>query len=182
MVGCDLQYNACNNYKNNIKIVWFLAGSVSCTRSILILPAASDKLHEKVSAMYAEDCEPEDVLTVLACTQRLIDSNERVLTNFDDERKDYKAAIDELRSKQEQVMAVLNEIKASTSSSSPYQRERGCSSKTFINREVSVSLLPFYLSMQVQLLHTFTASRTGSLQRPSGYCRIYWLECCREVN
>ena len=51
-------------------------------------------MRKKVSAMYAEDCEPEDVLSVLACTQRLIDSNERVLNNLDDERKDYKAAID----------------------------------------------------------------------------------------
>ena len=132
-----------------IIIVWFLAGSASCTLYLYFQLPVTNGMRKYPRCIYAEDCEPEDVLTVLACTQRLIDSNERVLTNFDDERKDYRAAIDELRSKQEQVMAVLNEMKASTSSSSPYQRERGCSSKTFINREVSVSLLPFYLSMQV---------------------------------
>ena len=110
--------------------------------------------------MYAEDCEPENVLSVLACTQRLIDSNERVLTNLDDERKDYKAAIDELRSKQEQIMTMLNEIKASTSSPSPHQHGRGCSSKTFINREVSVSLLPFYLRLYASLIASHVYSFT----------------------
>ena len=95
------------------------------------------------------------------CTQRLIDSNERVLTNLD-ERKDYKAAIDELRSKQEQVMTMLNEIKAaSTSSLSPHQHGRRCSSKTFINREVSVSLLiPFYLSLYASLIASHVYSFT----------------------
>ena len=76
-------------------IKWLPACSASC---------CADKLSKKISTTYAEDCELEGVLSVLACTQRLIDSNERVLTNLDDERKDYKAAIDELRSKQEQVM------------------------------------------------------------------------------
>lgn len=82
-----------------------------------------------------EDSEPEEVLSVLACTQKLIDTNERVLADIDNERKDYKAAIDDLRNKQEQVMTMLNDIRAS--SSSPQQR--GGSSKIHINREVSVS-------------------------------------------
>lgn len=82
-----------------------------------------------------EDSEPEEVLSVLACTQKLIDTNERVLADIDNERKDYKAAIDDLRNKQEQVMTMLNDIRAS--SSSPQQR--GGSSKIRINREVSVS-------------------------------------------
>ena len=82
-----------------------------------------------------EDSEPEEVLSVLACTQKLIDTNERVLADIDNERKDYKAAIDDLRNKQEQVMTMLNDIRAS--SSSPQQR--GGSSKLHINREVSVS-------------------------------------------
>ena len=33
---------------------------------------------------------------VLACTQKLIDTNERVLADLDNERRDYKAAIDDL--------------------------------------------------------------------------------------
>ena len=82
-----------------------------------------------------EDSEPEEVLSVLACTQKLIDTNERLLADIDNERKDYKAAIDDLRNKQEQVMTMLNDIRAS--SSSPQQR--GGSSKIHINREVSVS-------------------------------------------
>ena len=82
-----------------------------------------------------EDSEPEEVLSVLACTQKLIDTNERVLADIDNERKDYKAAIDDLRNKQKQVMTMLNDIRAS--SSSPQQRSG--SSKIHINREVSVS-------------------------------------------
>ena len=86
--------------------------------------------------MYGEEgSEPEDVLSVLACTQKLIDTNERVLADLDNERRDCKAAIDDLRNKQEQVMTMLNDIRAS--SSSPQQR--GGSSKIHINREVSVS-------------------------------------------
>ena len=57
---------------------------------------------------------------VLACTQKLIDTNERVLADLDNERSDCKAAIDDLRNKQEQVMTMLNDIRAS--SSSPQQR------------------------------------------------------------
>lgn len=83
--------------------------------------------------MYEEESDTDDVLSVLACTQKLIDSNERVLANIDGQQRDYKAAIDELRDKQEQVMTLLNEIKAS----SPNTRLRGSSSKAYINREVS---------------------------------------------
>ena len=57
--------------------------------------------------------EPEDVLSILACTQKLIDSNERVLANIDDQQKDYRAAINDVR---EQLMTILNEIRASSSS------------------------------------------------------------------
>lgn len=90
-----------------------------------------------MSGMYdGELSETEDVLSVLACTQKLIDSNERVLANIDDQQRDYKAAIDELRDKQEQVMTILNELKASNSSS----RLGDGASKAYINREVSVSL------------------------------------------
>ena len=80
--------------------------------------------HE-ISAMY-QDSEPEDVLSVLACTQKLIDTNERVLADLDKDRRDCKATIDDLRTKQEQVKAMLNDIRAS--SSSPQQR--GGSRKT----------------------------------------------------
>ena len=58
-----------------------------------------------------EDSEPEEVLSVLACTQKLIDNNERVLADLDNERKNYKATIDDLRNKQEQVMIMLNDIR-----------------------------------------------------------------------
>ena len=74
---------------------------------------------------------------MLACTQKLIDTNERVLADLGNERRDCKAVIDDLRNKQEQVMTMLNDIRAS--SSSPQQR--GGSSKIHINREVSVSFL-----------------------------------------
>ena len=82
--------------------------------------------------MYEEG--EEDVLCILACAQNVIDSNERVLANFDGQQRDYKAAIDDLKDKQEQ-MTILNEIKASNSST----RLGSGSSKAYINREVSVS-------------------------------------------
>ena len=93
--------------------------------------------------MYEEGSDTDDVLSVLACTQKLIDSNERVLADIDGQQRDYKAAIDELRDKQEQVMTLLNEIKAS----SPNTRLGGGSSKAYINREVSVSLDLFHVGV-----------------------------------
>lgn len=57
----------------------------------------------KKSRMYKEESEAEDVLSVLACTQKLNNSNERVLSNLDSQQGDYKAAIDDFTDKQEQV-------------------------------------------------------------------------------
>ena len=46
----------------------------------------------EVSEIYDEEgSEPEDVLSVLACTQKLIDTNERVLADLDNERRDCKS-------------------------------------------------------------------------------------------
>ena len=65
------------------------------------------------------------------------------MANIDGQQRDYKAAIDELRDKQEQVMTLLNEIKAS----SPNTRLGGGSSKAYINREVSVNLDLFHVGV-----------------------------------
>ena len=81
--------------------------------------------------MYEEG--DEDVLGVLACAQS--DRFQRKFWLILMVNRDYKAAIDDLRDKREQMMTILNEIRASNSSS----RSGSSPSKAYINREVSVS-------------------------------------------
>ena len=79
-----------------------------------------------------------DVLSVMACTQRMLDTNEKVLASLDEQRREKEnihQAIDDLKKKQEEVVTMLGQIKSSQSTS-PSPKHL-----VSVNREVSVCVL-----------------------------------------
>lgn len=80
--------------------------------------------------------EEPDVLSVMACTQRMLDTNEKLLASLDEQRRDkenLKQAIDDLNKKQEEVVMMLGQLKSSQSTSPSHKH------LVSVNREVSVS-------------------------------------------
>ena len=82
------------------------------------------------------DGEETDVLSMMACTQRVLDTNEKLLASLDEQKKEkenLQDAINDLRKKQEEVLTILGQLKSSQSPSTSAKRS------VTVNREVSVS-------------------------------------------
>ncbi len=82
------------------------------------------------------DSEETDVLSMMACTQRVLDTNEKLLASLDEQKKEkenLQDAINDLRKKQEEVVTILGQLKSSQSPSTSPKRA------VTVNREVSVS-------------------------------------------
>ena len=82
------------------------------------------------------DSEEPDVLSTMACTQRVIDTNEKLLISLDEQKKDrenLQNAINDLK-KQQEVVTMLGQLKSSQSPSTSPKRV------VTVNREVSVSM------------------------------------------
>ena len=79
------------------------------------------------------DSEEPDVLSMMACTQRVIDTNEKLLVSLDEQKKDLQNAINDLKKQQEEV-TMLGQLKSSQSPSTSPKRV------VTVNREVSVSM------------------------------------------
>ena len=78
----------------------------------------------------------EDVLSMMACTQRVIDTNEKLLASLDEQKKEkenLQNAINDLK-KQQEVVTMLGQLKSSQSPSTSPKR------MVTVNREVSVSI------------------------------------------
>ena len=83
------------------------------------------------------DSEEPDVLSMMACTQRVIDTNEKLLVSLDEQKKEkenLQNAINDLKKQQEEVVTMLGQLKSSQSPSTSPKRV------VTVNREVSVSM------------------------------------------
>ena len=82
------------------------------------------------------DGEETEVLSMRACTQRVLDTNEKLLASLDEQKKEkenLQDAINDLRKKQEEVVTILGQLKSSQSPSTSPKHA------VTVNREVSVS-------------------------------------------
>jgi len=85
-----------------------------------------------------EENRTNDVLTVVSCAQRLIDTNDRVLSSLTEGRKeqeDLREALEAVKAKQDDIVTALSNIQQICSTSStPYRSPEG--RNKYVNREV----------------------------------------------